>query len=200
MNPQARWRSYRTRRHVSRTLGTARRLGADAVVLGDPVVNASDLEIGENFMIWAGHRQTLISGPGRIRIGHRVFVNVGTIIYAELAVTIGDDVALANEVYLMDTPSHGTEGRAPQAAAVAIGAGTWVGARAIILPGVTIGSRVVVAAGSVVTRDVPDDVLVGGNPARVIRPLTYPEHCRRAWHDVYCRCPGSLFGPALEAS
>lgn len=179
-------------------LGTARRVGIDPVVLGNPIVDAPDLEIGDNFKIWSAHRQTLVSGPGRIRIGNGVFINAGSIVYSELAVTIGDDVALSNEVYVMDTPSHGLEGREPQPAPVVIGAGTWVGARAIVLPGVTLGSRVVVAAGSVVTKDVPDEVLVAGNPARVIRPLTYPPHCRRAWHDVYCWCPGSLLGPPLE--
>jgi tetrahydrodipicolinate N-succinyltransferase len=59
----------------------------------------------------------------------------------------------------------------------------------MILPGVSIGSRVMVAAGSVVTRDVPDDSLVAGNPGRVIRTLKYPDGCLRAWHDMFCRCP-----------
>jgi acetyltransferase-like isoleucine patch superfamily enzyme len=182
-------------RHVRQVLRTARSVGRDPVILGDPVVDATDLELGDNVMIWSAHRQTLISGPGRIRIGNGAFVNAGSIVYSELAITIGDDVALANEVYVMDTPSHGVEGRNPVPEPVVIGNGTWVGARAIVLPGVTIGSRVVVGAGSVVTRDVPDEVLVAGNPARVVRPLTYPSYCRRAWHDMYCRCPGSLLGP-----
>ena len=68
-------------------------------------------------------------------------------------------------------------------ATVTIGNGVWIGARAIILPGVTIGDRALVAAGAVVTRDVPADTLVGGNPARVIRELIYPEGVNRAWHD-----------------
>ncbi|GAC1441467.1 MAG: hypothetical protein NVSMB55_09310 [Mycobacteriales bacterium] len=182
-------------RHVRRVLRTARKIGRDPVILGDPVVDAPDLELGDNVKIWSAHRQTLISGPGRIRIGNGAFINAGTILYSELAITIGDDVALSNEVYVMDTPSHGLEGRDPVAKPIVIGDGTWVGARGIVLPGVTVGSRVVVAAGSVVTRDVPDEVLVAGNPARVVRALEYPDHCRRAWHDVYCWCPGSLLGP-----
>jgi acetyltransferase-like isoleucine patch superfamily enzyme len=185
------------RRRVARVLHTAKRIGKDPVVLGNPVVDVADLEIGDNFKIWSAHRQCLVSGPGRIRIGNGVFINCA-IVYSELSITIGDDVALANEAYVMDTPSHGIEGRDPEPKPVVIGNGTWVGARAIVLPGVTIGSRVVVAAGSVVTKDVPDEVLVGGNPARVIRQLTYPPHCRRAWHDIYCWCPGSLLGPPLE--
>jgi acetyltransferase-like isoleucine patch superfamily enzyme len=183
------------RRHVARTLASATSVGADAVVLGSPIVNGTDLEIGDRFQIWSAHRQTTLGGPGRIRIGHGVFINAGVVVYSDVAITIGDDVALANEVYVMDTSSHGMEGREPHAAPVVIGAGTWVGARAIVLPGVTIGTRVVVGAGAVVTKDVPDEVLVAGNPARVIRPLTYPPHCQRAWHDIYCFCPGSLRNP-----
>lgn len=167
------------------------------MVLGTPIVECDDLEIGDRFQIWSAHRQTLVSGSGRIRIGNGVFINAGAVVYSEVAISIGDDVALANEVYVMDTSSHGIEGRDPKAAAVSIGAGTWVGARAIVLPGVTIGRRVVVGAGAVVSRDVPDDVLVAGNPAKVVRALSYPPHCMRAWHDPYCFCPGSLFGPPL---
>ncbi len=171
-------------------LRKANRVGKHAVVLGRPTVDATDLEIGERFKIWSGHRKTLISGWGRIRIGDRVFVNCGTVLISVLEVTIGDDVALASEVYIMDSNSHGVEGKPHVEAPVRIGDGTWVGARAMILPGVTIGKRVVVAAGSVVTRDVPDDVLVAGNPARVVRALDYPAGCRRAWHDDWgCACP-----------
>ena len=159
------------------------------------MIRGDDLKIGDRLQIWSAHRQTVVSGPGRIRIGNDVFINAGVVVYSEVAVTIGNGVALANEAYVMDTSSHGMEGGAAKAAAVVIGDGSWIGARAIILPGVTIGSRVVVGAGSVVTRDVPDDVLVAGNPARIVRSLTYPAHCLRAWHDVYCYCPGSLRNP-----
>jgi acetyltransferase-like isoleucine patch superfamily enzyme len=173
------------------------KVGRKAVVLGRPTINATDLEVGDEFKIWSGHRQTLISGWGRIRIGDRVFVNCGTVLISVLAVEIGNDVALANEVYIMDSNSHGVEGREHVEAPVRIGDGSWLGARAMVLPGVTIGRRVVVAAGAVVTRDVPDDVLVAGNPARVVRSLSYPPGCRRAWHDGWgCPCPKLLAAQA----
>ncbi len=175
----------------------ARHVGSDPTVWGEPDLNAGDLHIGDRVKIWSGDRRTSIGGPGRIRLGHNVFLNSGVILYSEVSITLGDDVALSNDVYVMDTDSHGIEGRPPRAAAVSIGRGSWVGARSIVLPGVSIGEQVVVAAGSVVTRDVPDHVLVGGNPARVIRSLTYPEHCRRAWHDQWCYCPGSVLGPPI---
>jgi acetyltransferase-like isoleucine patch superfamily enzyme len=158
-------------------------VGAQPTILGSPRVDATDLEVGDHFKIWSGHRQTLITGWGRIRIGDRVFVNSGVVIMSVLEVTVGDDVALANEVYVMDTDSHGIEGRKVKDAPVRIGAGSWVGARALVLPGVTIGSRCVIAAGSVVSRDVPDETLVAGNPARVVRELVYPDGVTRAWYD-----------------
>jgi acetyltransferase-like isoleucine patch superfamily enzyme len=172
-------------------LRKAVKVGPKAIVLGRPTVDATDLEVGESFKIWSSHRKTLISGWGKIRIGDRVFVNCGTVIIAVKEIIIGDDVAFANECYVMDSNSHGVEGKPHVEAPVRIGDGTWLGNRAMVLPGVTIGRRVVVAAGAVVTKDVPDDVLVAGNPARVVRTLEYPDHCRRAWHDGWgCPCPG----------
>ena len=183
------------------SLRKANSVGKRAQVLGRPTVDATDLEVGDDFKVWSGHRRTLISGWGKLRIGDRVFVNCGTVLLSVLEVEIGDDVALANEVYVMDSNSHGVEGRPHVEAPVRIGDGTWVGARAMILPGVTIGKRVVVAAGSVVTRDVPDDVLVAGNPARVVRPLTYPAGCKRAWHDAWgCACPKLVAAQAALAA
>jgi acetyltransferase-like isoleucine patch superfamily enzyme len=170
-------------------LRKAKKVGAWPGVGGHPVVEAVDLEIGDRIKIWSTHRRTLISGWGRIRIGDRVFINSGSMVFSVEEITIGNDVALSSEVYVTDTNSHGVEGRDPVVAPVHIGDGCWVGTRAIILPGVTIGRRVLVAAGAVVARDVPDDSLVGGNPARVIRKLDYPPGCLRAWHDDQCSCP-----------
>ncbi len=164
-------------------------VGKRAIVLGDPKVDGSDIQVGDDFKVWSGHRKTLISGWGEIRFGDRCFVNVGSTIIAVEQIIVGDDVAFANEVFVMDSDSHGVEGRPHRQAPVRIGDGCWIGARAMILPGVTLGRRVLVAAGAVVTRDVPDDCLVAGNPARVVRQLTYPVGCRRAWHDQWCPCP-----------
>ena len=187
---------WQWRRAAARQALTARwrlrkvsKVGRRARVIGRPVVDASDLEIGDDFKIWSAHRTTLVSGWGRLRIGDRVFINVGTTVLSVVEIVIGDDVAMANEVYVMDSNSHGVEGRPVVEAPVRIGAGTWLGARSMVMPGVTIGKRVLVAAGAVVTRDVPDDVLVAGNPARVVRSLSYPPGCRRAWHDEWCPCP-----------
>jgi acetyltransferase-like isoleucine patch superfamily enzyme len=179
------WWAYGCQRATAeRVLRHAKVVGAQPTALGYGArVDATNLEIGDHFKIWCAHRQTLITGWGRIRIGDRVFINSGVVVVSVLEVTIGNDVAIANEAYIMDTDSHGVEGRPVKNAPVRIGDGSWIGARAIILPGVTIGRRCLVAAGAVVSRDVPDDTLVAGNPARIIRELVYPDGITRAWHD-----------------
>jgi acetyltransferase-like isoleucine patch superfamily enzyme len=171
------------------TLRSIKRRGARPVVFGKPLIDASDLVVGDDFKVWSGPRVTVISGWGRMQFGDRCFVNVGSSIISVEEIIVGDDVAFANDVMVMDSDSHGVEGRPHKQAPVHIGDGCWLGARSMILPGVTLGKRVLVAAGAVVTRDVPDDCLVAGNPARVIRELTYPAGCRRAWHDQTCPCP-----------
>jgi acetyltransferase-like isoleucine patch superfamily enzyme len=184
------WADYGLRQARFRwKLRGLQKLGGYVTVGGSPKIDTKDCEVGDRFKIWSSYRQTLIAGWGRIRIGDDVFINSGTVVFATENVVIEDAVALSNEVYICDSHSHGVAGADPVDAPVRIGRGSWVGARSIILPGVSIGARVMVAAGSVVTRSVPDDCLVGGNPARVLRELTYPEGCLRAWHDIWCRCP-----------
>lgn len=118
---------------------------------------------------------------GPITVGDRVFINRDS--YIRPNVTIGDDVSLGPFVKLIsDTHEPGTRTRrtgTPIKHPIVIGEGTWIGANATVLGGVGVGRAVVVMAGSVVTRDVPDNSLVGGVPARVLKtltPLTDPGH------------------------
>jgi acetyltransferase-like isoleucine patch superfamily enzyme len=177
------WSAYGRQRAAAGWLLRHAGTGAQPTVIGWPTVEATDLVVGDHFRICSNYRRTFISGWGRIRIGDRVFINSGVVLFSALEIEIGDDVAIANEAYLTDTDSHGVEGRPARHAPVRIGDGSWVGARAIVLPGVSIGRRCVVGAGAVVTADVPHDTLVGGNPARPLRPLRYPAGVVRAWHD-----------------
>ena len=87
---------YHQRARATWWLRRASSVGRRAVVLGRPTVDATDLVVGDDFKVWSGHRKTLISGWGRIRVGDRVFVNCGTALISVLAITIGDDVAMAN--------------------------------------------------------------------------------------------------------
>lgn len=111
----------------------------------------------------------------RIRVGERTFVNYGLVALDVASITIGDDVQIGPNVELL-TPTHPTEPdprRAKWEAAepIAIGDNAWLGGGVIVLPGVTIGENTVVGAGSIVTKDLPSNVVAAGNPARVVRSL-----------------------------
>jgi acetyltransferase-like isoleucine patch superfamily enzyme len=109
-----------------------------------------------------------------IRVGHNVFVNQNCTFYDLGGLDIADDVMIGPNVSIITT-SHPIE--PSQRRAVTIGRpiviekGVWIATGATIIGGVTVGENSVVAAGSVVTRDVPANTLVGGNPARVIRSI-----------------------------
>lgn len=110
-----------------------------------------------------------------ILIGTRCYVNFHCVFLDCAAIDIGDRVQLAPAVQLY-TATHplGAAARATgleQAWPIRVGDDCWIGGGAIILPGVTLGAGSVVAAGAVVTRDVPPGVLVAGSPARVVRSL-----------------------------
>jgi len=92
-------------------------------------------------------------------------VNVGTRISCFSEIRLGRNVAIAEEVILRDSDSHDVSGGRTQTAPIIIGDDAWIGTRAIILKGVTIGEGAVVAAGAVVTKDVPPRTLVAGVPA-----------------------------------
>jgi maltose O-acetyltransferase len=111
----------------------------------------------------------------QIFLGKRVFFNFNCIVLDVCRVEIGDFTLFgpAVQIYTATHPLEAELRRSREfAKPVTIGSDVWVGGAAVILPGVTIGSRSVIGAGSVVTRDVPDDVFAAGNPCRVIRKLT----------------------------
>jgi acetyltransferase-like isoleucine patch superfamily enzyme len=85
------------------------------------------------------------------------------------SITIGNDVAIAESVVIRDSDNHQIDGSRKATAPIVIGDHVWIGMRAVILKGVTIGEGAVVAAGAVVTRDVPTHCLVAGVPASVRR-------------------------------
>lgn len=102
-------------------------------------------------------------------IGKNVIINHSLTCMARGAIEIEDDVMIGPEVSLL-TANHDFEDHwVLLCGKIHIKKNAWIGARAIILPGVTIGENAVVAAGAVVTKDVEADTVVGGNPARVIR-------------------------------
>ena len=110
-----------------------------------------------------------------IELGERVFFNFNCVVLDVCKVKIGDFTLFGPAVQIY-TPMHpfNAELRRKEELGkpVEIGADVWVGGGALILPGVKIGSRAVIGAGSVVTRDVPEGVFAAGNPCRVIREIT----------------------------
>lgn len=132
--------------------------------------------IGRGTLLWD---MPVLTGGGdlrqRLHIGQGCWFNVGCRFDLSDTISIGDRVGFGHEVLVM-TSSHEPGDAARRAGplftrSVSIGAGAWLGARCIILPGVTIGEGAVIAAGAVVNRDVPANTLVGGVPARVIKAL-----------------------------
>lgn len=109
---------------------------------------------------------------GELTLGHG-YINAGTQIRCMERITIGDGCAIGRNVLIMDFDAHeityedGSMNRIT--APIEIGKHVWIGAGATILKGVSIGDNAVIGAGSVVTRDVPANTIVAGNPARVIR-------------------------------
>ena len=112
-------------------------------------------------------------GPN-ITVGERVFVNQYCMFLGHGAIDIGDRVMIGPRVTLT-TAGHPVDPERRRtgitSAPITIESDVWIGASATIVPGVTIGHDSVVAAGAVVTRDVPPRTLVGGNPAKLIREL-----------------------------
>ncbi len=111
----------------------------------------------------------------QICIGSRTFVNFGFVALDVAKITIGDDVQIGPNVQLL-TPTHPVEAgprRAKWEAArpITIGDNVWLGGGVIVLPGSTIRENTVVGAGTVVTTDLPANVVAVGNPARVVRHL-----------------------------
>lgn len=118
-----------------------------------------------------------------LAIGDRTFVGHACSFSVARSVRVGRHCYIASGVTVLDQDGHPLDAAArraglptpPEAVApVVIGDDVWVGSGAVILKGVTVGDRAVVAAHAVVTRDVPADAVVAGNPARVVRDLTAP--------------------------
>ena len=110
-----------------------------------------------------------------IKLGERVFFNFNCVVLDVCPVRIGAFTLFGPAVQIY-TPLHPFNAeqrrREEYGKAIEIGSDVWVGGGAIILAGVRVGSRAVIGAGSVVTRDVPDSVFCAGNPCRVIRAIT----------------------------
>jgi acetyltransferase-like isoleucine patch superfamily enzyme len=124
------------------------------------------------------HREVKLSAWGNeyfteIKIGDNTSIGDRTEIHAGKGVEIGKGCNIAWDVCIMDRDYHKFNSNTEEIKPVKIGDNVWIGCNSIILKGITIGNGAVVAAGSIVTKDVPPKVLVGGNPAKVIKEDIY---------------------------
>jgi carbonic anhydrase/acetyltransferase-like protein (isoleucine patch superfamily) len=151
--------------------------------------------IGASVSLSAGLVPGQDLGPDPVlRIGDRCVIGRGSHVVAHQSLVIEDDVFTGPYVYITDQnhsyadPDQPIGRQLPHNAPVRIGAGSWLGAGAVILPGASLGRHVTVAAGSVVRGTIPDHCVVAGVPARIVkeylpgegwtRPTPSPDHAR----------------------
>jgi len=137
--------------------------------------------------VWIGHGTKIRCHEGEVRIGDKTVVGQECTISAYQHVSIGEQCILADRVMLIDFDHNVAEVDRPIRVQgiykrdVRVGSNVWIGYGAQILRGVSVGDNSIVGAGSVVTKDVPANAVVGGAPARVIRMRDAPQTLR--WKD-----------------
>ncbi len=159
-------------------LRNAQTIGAEIELTGPVIIqNSGTLEIGDQVIFdskWYKPIYIQLSRPeARLTIENNVYINYGTEISLVKEVFIGAYSLISIDCLIYDTDWHSIDGFGQDApvAPTRIGRGVWLGARVIVMKGVTIGDNTVVAANSVVTKDLPNNVLAGGSPAREIRAI-----------------------------
>ncbi len=159
-------------------LRSAASLGDRVRVWGRPAIrNEGTLIVGERarFVSTTAILELGVARGATLTIGAKSFINYGCSIAANCNITIGPRCNIGTHVVIMDNDYHELDPERrhmmPPSAPIFIGENVWIGTRAIILRGVTIGDGSVIGAGSVVTRDVPPRSVAVGQPARVVRTL-----------------------------
>ncbi|MCW2540853.1 MAG: acyltransferase [Frankiales bacterium] len=170
-------RQTRARRALSTVAnpGTYRSLARLVNFFGYDLAGQSDISVGRGVRM---SPTTSVRNGARITIGDGVHIGQWSCLWAgdtTGSIVIGDHALLAPEVFITASDYDMDAGPGPvmdlpkKEADIRIGANTWLGARVVVVAGVTIGDGTIVAAGSVVTKDLPPDCVAGGIPARVIR-------------------------------
>lgn len=131
------------------------------------VINYGGRLIAKNCQFYSGVRME-IGKDGLIEIDNGTYINRNTLIIAQNRVSIGRDCKIAWDVIIMDSDLHSVNSVPIKNEPIFIEDDVWIGCRSIILKGVKIGKGSIIAAGAIVTKDVPPGAIVGGNPIRVL--------------------------------
>lgn len=126
---------------------------------------------GKNVFLYPNIKMSVVgdSKVANLYIGENTDIGNRSEIHVADRIEIGKDCAISWDVCIMDTDYHKFNDNIYKSKPVKIGNKVWIGCRSTILKGVTIGNGAVIAAGSVVTKDVPANACVGGNPAKIIK-------------------------------
>jgi acetyltransferase-like isoleucine patch superfamily enzyme len=139
------------------------------------ILNQGRIIIGDRVKLHAHHLPSIFTvfRGAMLEIGERTVINYGADICASGLVSIGSDCLIGTNCIVLDSNFHELENRdlVPAPKPVIIEGNVWIGNRAMVLPGVTIGEGAVVGAGSVVMTDIPARTLAIGNPARVVQRI-----------------------------
>ena len=132
------------------------------------------ISIKKGLRIYSFLNKVSLFGHGELRFGENVFINGGTIFECRKEIFIGNSVKIGYNCLIIDAENHSVDGVIkPQNRSIFIEDNCWIGANCTILPGVKIGKNSIVAAGSVVNKDVKSDSLYGGVPAKFIKKIDY---------------------------
>ena len=163
---------------ISWQLNEVQKIGSEIELTGPVIIkNAGRIEIGDQAIFdskWYKPIYIQLTRPeAKLTIENNVYVNYGTEISLVQEISIGAYSLIGIDCLIYDTDWHSLDGldRDVPTAPTRIGKGVWLGARTMVMKGVTIGDNTVVAANSVVTHDLPSGVLAGGTPAKVIRAI-----------------------------
>jgi len=129
----------------------------------------NELRLGHGSIVYPGVLIAFDGPEAAVSVGDQTFLNRDVKLICRRRITIGRRCEIGWDVSITDSDFHQLLGGGPATAPVVIGDHVWIGARATVCKGVTIGDGAVVAAGAVVVDDVPAGALVGGVPARVMR-------------------------------
>ena len=154
-------------------LRKANKIGKIVLAKGRPAVqNKGKMTIGTVVSIWSNINRSRLTTHrgGELVIGNNNFIN-GAIISATTKVTIGDNCKFGPFSMIIDSDFHNVKdhNKDGESGEIIIEDGVWIGAKATILKGVTIGKGAVIAVGSVVTKSVPANAIAAGVPAKVIK-------------------------------